>query len=123
MRKRCVPSVALFALLVSGCGGSQLTPEQEVEYQSLQAEEEDLIAKLSAAHSERRVAYREMVRLSSQKKLGGMSAITCDVDLNQQSIGPLPFVFKRGYRVILVERGERALGARRCMAYKAKVVR
>ncbi len=98
-------SLALLCILslffTVACGGSQLTPDEEKRYQSLQEERNKIASERAQLARQVQQDFAESGRLEKQKKSLAKQALNCGYSLNKQAFGPLPFKKKKGKNAIL----------------------
>ena len=108
---------------LAACGGSQLTPEQQQEYDQLATKKSELRGSLSKVKSKSESTFKRLGKLEKKHKAVAKGALGCGVDPGKQAFGPLPFVHKKGYRAKIVKTGARSVGSKKCLEYKLKVVK
>lgn len=109
-------------MLVCGCTGTQLNPEQQAEYDSLEGKKAELRTRLSAAQSKETSTFKRLGRLEARYKAVAGAAIGCGVEPTNQSFRLL-FVHKKGYRAKLLEKGTQRVNKTDCAKYRVKVVK
>jgi hypothetical protein len=113
----------LFAFLMVGCGGSQLTPKQQSEFDALGTKSSELRSRLGKESSKTESMFRRLGKLEAKEKAVAKTSLGCGVDAAKNRIGPLPFVHKKGYRVKLSPGSKRTVGGQKCVEYTLKVVK
>ena len=90
--KAIVLLLCSFSLLFTvACAGSQLTPEEEKRYQSLQEELNQIANERAQLARQVQQDFAESGRLEKQKKVMAKQALSCGQSLGNQAFGPLPF--------------------------------
>ena len=109
--------------MVAGCGGTQLTPEQEQEYTSLEGQLGELSGQLKEIKSKSKARYERLGRLEKAAGVITAQSIICGAQLSGQSLGPFPFRYKARYRVAIKGKKKTRTKGRRCVQPGLKVVR
>ena len=105
-----------------GCTGTQLNPEQQAEYESLDGKKAELSKRLSSARSKEQSTFKRLGRLEAKHKAVTTAALGCGVEPTNQAFR-LPFVHKRGYRAKLLEKGTHRVRKTACVKYRVKVAK
>ena len=82
------------------CAGSQLTPDEEKRYQSLQEERNQIANERAQLARQVQQDFAESGRLEKQKKVIAKQALNCGYSLNKKAFGPLPFKKKKGKKAV-----------------------
>ncbi len=113
----------ILGIMIAGCGGTQLTPAQQDEFNSLGAKESALRGQIAQSRAKEGSTFKRLGKLEAKQKAVAKLALGCGVKASNDSFGPLPFVHKKGYRVKLVAGSKRTIGGKKCLEYKLKVVK
>ena len=98
----CLIALCGFSLLCTvACAGSQLTPDEEKRYQSLQEERNQIANERAQLARQVQQDFAESARLEKQKKAIAKQALNCGFSLNKKAFGPLPFKKKKGKKAVL----------------------
>ena len=100
--KASVLMLCIFSLLCTvACAGSQLTPDEEKRYQSLQEERNQIANERAKLARQVQQDFAESARLEKQKKAMAKQALACGQSLGNQAFGPLPFKKKKGKKAVI----------------------
>ena len=109
----------LASVFYMGCGGSQLTPEEEAKYEKLQAERSELASDRKAMTADVDRAFKRSGTLEGQGASRVDDVLACGQrSLQNQSFGPLPFRKKKDKSAHIIQSGSARSG---CQAYTLKV--
>ena len=108
-------------LLLVGCGGTELNPAQQKEYESLQQQVSDLRSQARKKHSEVHQSYLKSGKLEQKHALKTQGVYSCGVSLKKNKLGPLPFKKQKGRSLLLRKQKIIKKGGQRCFEYQAKV--
>ncbi|MBV69985.1 MAG: hypothetical protein CMH52_01425 [Myxococcales bacterium] len=115
---KLVMAVAL--TLCAGCGVG-LNELERQEYDELTDREESLKAQKVQFQTAELKSFNELSRLERRMKRISKGVSSCQVNLKGRAIGPLPFRFKKGYRVGFKRLNSKA--AEGCQNWLLKVAR
>ncbi len=117
---RALLGLACFAVLTA-CGGTELRPEQQKEYEKLQAERQDINRRIGSATRRSEKAFRDLGAAEKKNKRAFRDLVMCGADAEGQTFGPFPWGKKR--RAKLSASGTARISGLRCDRFKFKVVR
>ncbi len=114
----------LFAALVCaaciGCGAG-LNEVERAEYDGLMVRADSLQEKIDQLRRSEATDFDSISQMERQTKYVTSGILSCRVKLNKQSIGPLPFRFKKGYRITFKQRSNKA--AKGCQHWALRVAK
>lgn len=120
---RALCGLALLAppALATGCGGSELKPDQQREYDTLQAERRDISGRLGAAQRRSEKAFRDLGAAEKRKKIHYKHMVLCGARAEGQRFGPFPWGQKKTAK-LKFDRSIKVSGAS-CGYYEFRVVK
>lgn len=121
MGVRFIAAVAWLGLSLVGCGGSQLKPNQQREYDALTAEQAQIKKKQGQAKARADRAFRDLGAAEKKHRQVFKHAVLCGASAKGQSFGPFPWGGKR--RARLDDAGSATVSGQRCAVYRLKVVK
>ena len=110
-----------FILLLVGCGGTELNPAQQKEYESLKQQVSDLRSQARKKQSEVHQSYLKSGQLEHKNAVKTQGIYSCGVSLKKDKLGPLPFKKQKGRSLVLGKQKVVKKGGQRCFEYQAKV--
>ena len=108
-------------LLFVGCGGTELNPVQQKEYENLKQQVSDLRSQARKKQSEVHQSYLKSGRLEHKHAVKTQGIYSCGVSLKKDKLGPLPFKKQKGRSLVLGKQKAVKKGGQRCFEYQAKV--
>lgn len=112
-------AASLSAAWLAGCGGTNLKPAQQKEFEALTAERASIQRKISDARRKADKAFNNAGKLEKQKKAVFKQVVLCGGKADGQAFGPMPFSGKK--RARLKANGTRKVGKSQCNAYTLEV--
>lgn len=106
---------------ITGCGGTELNPQQQREYEELTQKVKTLRAEARKKESKVQEGYLKSGRLEKKAKLKTTQLMSCGVSLKGQKLGPLPFKKKKGKSLILKNEEMKKKGGHRCFQYQTRI--
>ncbi|MEE2755194.1 MAG: hypothetical protein VYA30_00980 [Myxococcota bacterium] len=113
-------TVVFLLLLCAGCGVG-LSELERQQYDELAKKEDALTSDLARLQAEELSQFNELSRLERRVKRVAKGVLSCQLNLKGQDIGPLPFRFKKGYRVGFTKQNLRA--PQGCQHWSLRVVK
>ena len=108
----------LLCILMIGCGGSQLTPDEEARYHELQTERSKIAQKRQKMVRDVERAFKKSGDLERSKSKRAKRVLSCGYpSLQGQSLGPLPFKKRKGKSARFKKQGSKS----GCTTYSMKV--
>ena len=115
-------ALAVLSMSVSvGCGGSELKPTQQREYDKLKAEQSTISKSIGATTRRADKAFNDLGAAEKRKKLVFKQVVLCGATASNQTFGPFAWGKKR--RAKLLSKGNKSVSGQSCQAYDLKVVK
>ena len=110
-------SLLTFSTTLSGCGGSNLTAQEQERYEQLNQELAEVQRERNELSQNVQRAFKRSGELERSKKLTGSKTVSCQYRVGGQALGPLPFKKKKG-KSLKLGRGK---PSRSCNTHTLKV--
>jgi len=116
---------ALFGLALitglAGCGGSELKPDQQKEYDRLQDEKRSIDSRIGKEQARSEKAFRDLGAAEKRKRRAYKHMVMCGARADGQAFGPFPWGQKRTAK--LDPSGTIKVSGTACRVYKFEVVK
>ena len=109
------------ALLLVGCGGTELNPAQQKEYENLKQQVSNLRSQARQKQAEVHQGYLKSGKLEKRYDTKTQGVYSCGVSLKKDKLGPLPFKKQKGRSLLLRQQQMIKKGGQKCFEYQAKV--
>lgn len=114
--------VALWlAVGLIGCGGSELRPDQQRQYDKLRAEKSSIAQKKGAAQRRADKAFNNLGAAEKRKRMAYKDVVVCGKSADNQIFGSFPWGKKK--KAKLVKKGTTKISGKTCKTYRLKVVK
>ncbi|MCB9523165.1 MAG: hypothetical protein H6702_07255 [Myxococcales bacterium] len=116
---RWLAGLALSGLTLAGCGGSQLKPNEQKEYDALKQEQASIQKRIGAANAAADKAFRDAGAAEKAKKLVYKGVLVCGGSASGQYFGALPFTGKK--KAALVSKRDKTVSGVQCETFDVSV--
>ena len=116
---RWLAALALGGLTLAGCGGSQLTPKQQTEYDRLKKEQASNRKKIGAANAAADKAYRDAGAAEKRSRQVYKGVLVCGGSANGHYFGSMPFRGKK--KATFVSKRSKTVSGVKCETYQVSV--
>ena len=107
--------------MLVGCGGTELNPAQQKEYESLKQQVSDLRSQSRKKQAQVQQGYIKSGKLEKKYAVQTQGVYSCGVSLKKDRLGPLPFKKQKGRSLLLQKQQIVKKGGRKCFEYQANV--
>ena len=108
-------------LIFVGCGGTELNPAQQKEYESLKTQVSALRSQARQKQNEVHQGYLKSGKLEKKHSLITSDVYSCGTSLKRNKLGPLPFKKRKGLSLMFQRERKIKKGGQKCYEYQAKV--